>query len=285
VRYIDMDRLLADDRMEALIGAAEAASEMLDELPDPERKAFIEANEGAWKAFRDVFEEAFGRKCWYTESTNPGTDNDVDHFRPKGAVVEAPEHGGYWWLAFRWRNFRFSSHRANRPRRNRATGVTGGKAQHFPIVDEAARWRAPAELCRERPVLLDPTDPSDPALVAFDQDGTTVVAPAFSEDQEAIRRVTDSREILHLDWPAFLDGRRAVYREVFALVETGEELARRWQQGDESARDSLRPIAKRLIDLADELSEYSGAAAGYIRRYQDKDWIRRAVMPHVKVLS
>jgi hypothetical protein len=133
--------------------------------------------------------------------------------------------------------------------------------------------------------LLDPADPNDPPLVTFDQDGATVVAAAFAGDREAVDRVAASREILHLDWPAFTEGRRAVYRQVFRLVEEGEELARRFQQGEEAARDQLRIIAKRLIELAEEISEYSSAAAGYISRYQDKDWIRRAVLPHVKAMQ
>ena len=29
-------------------------------------------------------------KCWYSESQNPTSDKNVDHFRPKGSVVEDP---------------------------------------------------------------------------------------------------------------------------------------------------------------------------------------------------
>src|ERR1700722_13302235 len=86
-----------------------------------------------WIALREAMSRLSNDKCWYTECQNPGTDDDIDHYRPKKSVDEDKTHPGYYWLAFNWRNFRLSCHRANRLRTNPETDVTGGKADHFPL--------------------------------------------------------------------------------------------------------------------------------------------------------
>jgi hypothetical protein len=42
----------------------------------------------------------YNEKCAYCESIYRAVDSrDIEHFRPKAGVTEAPEHPGYWWLA------------------------------------------------------------------------------------------------------------------------------------------------------------------------------------------
>src|SRR5262245_43420933 len=50
-----------------------------------------------------ALDDLFHGKCAYCESSYRAVDSrDVEHFRPKGGVTEAPEHPGYWWLAASW---------------------------------------------------------------------------------------------------------------------------------------------------------------------------------------
>jgi hypothetical protein len=95
VRFIDLDSLYGDAAAGPLIDAADAAAEQLLEAEPDERSELIKQGRRVWSDFRPVMEAVFGSKCWYTESRNPGTDDDVDHFRPKGRIAEAPDHGGY----------------------------------------------------------------------------------------------------------------------------------------------------------------------------------------------
>lgn len=60
----------------------------------------------------------FHGKCAYCESRYTSTQPvDVEHYRPKGGVEEAPDHGGYWWLAMKWENLLPSCIDCNRRRK------------------------------------------------------------------------------------------------------------------------------------------------------------------------
>src|ERR1035441_9966503 len=121
MRYINRDVLIGDAEVQPLITAAETARARILAETDPDiREQLLESHRGEWVAFRPHLSRLSHGKCWYTESVNPGTDDDVDHFRPKGRLADDETHGGYWWEALNWRNFRLSCHRANRLRINRS---------------------------------------------------------------------------------------------------------------------------------------------------------------------
>lgn len=268
-----------------LIKAAREMQDQVNAEPDPAaRKKLIDENSSVWKAFREPFQECFGDKCWYTESLNVATDDDIDHFRPKLRVWERrDDHPGYWWLAFDWENFRLSSHRANRLRKNAAYSVTAGKGDHFPIFDEGARWMARTDICSEDPKLLDPTDPADPQLISFNIDGTVTVAPAFKDDPRATERVEVTRLYLHLDWPKIVGRRQEVYAEVLGLVVEGDNA---WKALAHNPADrKVKDVAEKLIRLGDGAQEYSRAAVAFVRSFRDRPWIETMVVPNLSGVS
>nr|WP_221378303.1 hypothetical protein [Actinoplanes polyasparticus] len=282
MRYIDLDLLLADAESQSLIMSADDALQKVLDEPDPaERKKLIDENRDKWVAFRERFHAVFGQKCWYTESENPGTDEDVDHYRPKGRIAESRAHGGYWWEALSWRNFRLSSHRANRMRINPDTGRTHGKADHFPLLDEAHRWAGPGYICCEAPTLLDPTDPEDPPLLTFDTNGYTALSTAYRNDPVAHRKVEDSRIYLHLDWPAFVAARRRLYTLIYTKIADGDRAVARLVHEPVTAKETLKAIARDLIRLTRDDQPYSRAAQTYVLHYRDRDWVKRNVVPYV----
>ena len=282
MRFIDLDLLVGRADTQPLIDAAEAVRQAILAAPNAnERKALIASNQDKWVAFRSHLQAVFGPKCWYTESKNPGTDDDIDHFRPKGRIADRHRHGGYWWEALNWRNFRLSCHRANRLRRNPDTGNTHGKGDHFPLLTEADRWMRPADVCRERPTLLDPTDPADPPLLTFDTDGRVALSPVYAGDASAATRVNESRIYLHLDWPAFVTDRRDLYANILLKVLEGDKADLALTGGDASARDWLKSISRDLIRLTRDHAVYSRPAAAYVLRFRDRDWIKKNVLPHI----
>jgi len=287
MRYIDLDLLVGDSRAQPLIDAAEAArQEILLEADPDRRQQLIEAHHSRWVAFRPEFQRLFGNKCWYVECKNPGTDDDIDHYRPKGRIAEDPTHGGYWWEALNWKNFRLSCHRANRLRGNPETGSTHGKGDHFPLIREEDRWRGPHDYpFLERPALLDPTDPADPPLLSFDIDGSTAIAPQYEGNAEAVKRVEESRIYLHLDWPAFKEDRQALYRAVYTRVNDGDEANTRFTRGEIGAKGDLKSAARDLIRLAGEKEPYSKAAQAYMWGFRDRDWMKAYVLPHIPALG
>ena len=158
MRFIDLNLVIAWPELQALRDAAEAARVAVSAIDDADtRRDFIRRHHAVWTGFRPLFESVFGAKCWYTESANPGTDDDIDHFRPKGAIAEREDHGGYWWEAFNWMNLRLSCHRANRLRVNPETGTTHGKGNHFPLLTEDERWMTQqSRIMSALPCLIQP---------------------------------------------------------------------------------------------------------------------------------
>ncbi len=144
MRFIDLEKL--KPRIRHLIPALEEARDAVLAENDPAQRAtLIDRYRGRWTALRTEYAAFTYDKCWYVECKNPGTDDDMDHFRPKLRVQEDPTHPGYYWFAFDWTNLRLSCHRANRLRINPEDGETGGKGDHFPLIDPAQRAQTPAD--------------------------------------------------------------------------------------------------------------------------------------------
>lgn len=151
---------------------------------------------GSWGLLKKWLANASSHKCWYCEAKSRRAPFDVDHFRPKLGItvdgVNLPGHNGYYWLAYEWWNFRLSCQRCNRPE-NDDTDALRGKANEFPIHDEAQRCALPAaSLDTELPRLLDPCVQADCELLAHGIDGEVKpVAPHGSWDYQRARYTID----------------------------------------------------------------------------------------------
>lgn len=282
MRYINLNLMVGDPEAAPAIEAArQACAEILAEADPARRDTLIERYRPRWVAFRAHFERVYGEKCWYTECVNPGTDDDIDHYRPKGRVDEDKEHGGYWWEALNWRNFRLSCHRANRLRENPETGDTHGKGAHFPLLNPADRWRDPNTACYERPLLLDPVSATDTAFLTFEINGKVALSPRFAEDELAKLRFQESRVYLHLDWPTIRQQRQTLYVDITRRMDDGNTAEASLARGDRGARDWLDRVVGSLIELTQPRQPYSRAAQAYIRYYRFHAWVEREVLPHI----
>lgn len=146
-----------------------------------DRAEFIQAKRKETWGHPDVVEAlrvVVGNKCWYSEVSLDGADPEIDHFRPKGRVVEVDANSlertgetssGYWWLAFEPENFRLSCKHSNQRRVDRET--EGGKADFFPIEGERAPESTELGLIGETVLPLDPCSASDMKLMWFDPEG------------------------------------------------------------------------------------------------------------------
>ncbi|MDP2227090.1 MAG: hypothetical protein Q8J78_06400, partial [Moraxellaceae bacterium] len=100
MRYIDLNAALATVDTD-VIANLETMALSMHAITDDE-KANVAANGNPrWQPVKRFLEAASHRKCWYTESKNPGFHNDVEHFRPKGRILD--QQGNiihwYWFLA------------------------------------------------------------------------------------------------------------------------------------------------------------------------------------------
>jgi hypothetical protein len=178
----------------------------------------------------DTLRSVFHGKCAYCESkmvaVMPG---DVDHFRPKSAVLvrdvnvatgEAAyveRKPGYYWLAAEWSNLLPACIFCNRPNRHllpeSERKQTRGKAAHFPLVDEVHRARKSTDsLDLETALLLDPCGPLDPrAHLQFHSDGIVTPRQINGSASPLGERTID---VLALQRPDLIIERRARAAEV-----------------------------------------------------------------------
>ena len=131
---------------------------------------------------RMALEKLFKDKCAYCEwDPTPGSDWNVEHYRPKAKVIERRNHPGYYWLTYKWENLYLvcthcNQRRIDRPRwDDPVEHAGGGKATQFPLEDESTRAMSPsANYRKELTSLIDPCydDPDD--YLGFDSKGTII---------------------------------------------------------------------------------------------------------------
>jgi hypothetical protein len=278
MRFIDTEQLLPE--VKPFLNDLRAAQDEVMAETDPEKRAeLINKRQAKWTALRAAFEGASAGKCWYTECKSPGADNDIDHFRPKLGVKEDKRHPGYYWLAFNWRNMRLSCQRANRLRRNPETGVSGGKADHFPLLPEGVRALGPGDnLSAERPALLDPANPGDPAILSFKPNGEVDLSPEFKGNATAEAKLGASRLYLHLNWPKFRDGRVVLYNQIERTVGRGEREAPKDFDGYPAAPEAFIDAIRDLTGYMRPQQEYSAAARVYVESFKHLWWVRLIVL-------
>jgi hypothetical protein len=74
----------------------------LEALPEAQRCDFIKKKSHIWRAFARYLARMSYGKCWYSETRDPQSFFDVDHFRPKAEAIrsETVKDDGYPWLHF-----------------------------------------------------------------------------------------------------------------------------------------------------------------------------------------
>ena len=279
MRYIDIEQLRrpngwqerANRALDGLRNEIEEAERTAErdghDRQDARRRAIgagfkSRARQGIWRELATALSTLSNEKCWYSESCNPSSDKNVDHFRPKASVDDETEHEGYWWLAFDWRNYRYASQWCNQ-RRNDANNLTkGGKGDQFPLKPGSYRARHEGDAHdAEEPMLLDPSDPEDWTLLTFRQDGVPI--PALAEGSADHDRANVSIEVYHLHCKPMVDGRRLIAGTVQRIVQEMELL--RPALSEMQQRQFYRKRLQDLLRLIDRKAEYSAAALAYAR--------------------
>lgn len=209
-----------------------------------------------WSPLKVVLLNRLGNKCWYTEAKVIGAPLTIDHFRPQTK---------YWFLIFDSSNYRVACPFVNSDMINPLYGCAGGKGDAFPLLDERTRATGKNAIRAERPLLLDPCDPNDCKLVAFQADGRPKLNPKFNGDQIAAKRVKSSLLGLNLDHPAFNTEREQLYFDIRDKVDE-------YNDGSTSQRTRDRIILE-LKGMIDGAAPFSAAARQYIAMFRDSAWV------------
>jgi hypothetical protein len=214
VIYVHRDKSLIPD---AILRDAEQAQQHLETLAtEDERRDYIKRNSKIWRAFGQYLAKMSHQKCWYSESLDPHSFFDVDHYRPKLRAQRTEnevDDSGYKWLAFSWENLRYAANCANRRSTNHETGFVEGKGDWFPLLpgSTVASWNNRC-IEDEKPLLLDPVNRDDVSLVHVSDDGTIVPSRlATGSDKQ---RVIVSAKTYGLNLPRLKEARLRHMREV-----------------------------------------------------------------------
>ena len=234
-----------------------------------EKLAHIDAHQiwqdkSLFKALSSVMEG----KCWYSEAKELMSDRDIDHYRPKKKAknIDDSEREGYWFLAYDWENYRFSSIYSNRLRKDKHTDVeiAYGKGTYFPLKAGTAAALTKVRLVDERPYLLDPTVKSDAALISFNAFGKVVpnVPKNFTWERE---RVRTSAEYYHLNHSPLKEARKrrwqACQRNINKIIELCSLPDR--SLNDDSTIEFLK---NQLVEWSDEKELLSGVVIACLNK-------------------
>ena len=263
--------------------AAALRQQLIDEEDELRRAELIENNRDIWAEVKAKLRDLFNRKCWYTEAPQQGTDVDVDHFRPKKRVAEARDkakpHPGYWWLAFSPENYRYSCIVANRRRRDVNTGIVGGKADHFPLWDEKKRaWTPECDRDEEEPLLLDPCEAADVALITFKEDGEAMSRFAEEDSVKAYKRADTSIEYYHLNHTDFVKERIKLREDMKVSIKNAKKAFQKIDGGDAFHETTFKSAIKRLRGMRSEKAPYSSFCVAYLDKFKRDKYLAGVFM-------
>ena len=201
-------------------------------------------------------------KCAYCESLYaPVAPADIEHYRPKGAVVVdgTLRKPGYYWLAATWSNLLPSCIDCNRARTQDfpdADRQLAGKANKFPIANEARRAERPGQEAREERLLLHPCMDDPEEHLEFMGKGE--VYPRKDGAGTPSRMGSTSIDVYGLSRKRLVDARASVQVKVEALIIQAERLIRVLDRHPEDA-----DIEKSLKWVFSELKCYTIPAQAY----------------------
>ncbi|HET6432556.1 hypothetical protein [Dyella sp.] len=216
----------------------------------------------SWKQLKKWLSHISRNKCWYCEAKSTRAPLDVDHFRPKLRVtvdgIPLVNYDGYYWLAYEWSNFRLSCQRCNRPEKDDSDTLRG-KANEFPIQDEARRWQPASDpLEEEFPRLLDPCNQGDCALLADCTDGE--VKPSAPENTwEFDRAKYTIRRLGFNEWNT-PESKRSHWQTLSLLLDCFEH-------------EAPAAVVDKLKNYLSPDQEYSSFFRSAIGSYRDRAWV------------
>jgi hypothetical protein len=281
MRYINFDGSNISVTSEWLAKVTELNKTIHSETDIKKRSKLINDNSSLWSDVKIHLAKVFNYKCWYTESKQQGTDVDVDHYRPKNRVAELqnndPQHYGYWWLAFELSNYRYSCIVANRRRRDIETDIVGGKADSFPILDEAHRvWDQNGNIEDEQPILLDPCKLSDVRLITFRENGEAMARENETTKPRQFQRADVSIKYYNLNHSDFVRARILLRDEMNDLLKNAKRFYNKLETGDATHDHAYETTIQRLRSFTNPNAEFSSFCLAYLENFKHEDFIAGA---------
>jgi len=263
---------------------ADAAKRAVDAAGDEIRADVINKYSYIWSNLKDAYGETSEDKCWYCETIRNRDDFAIDHYCPKGAVFGVPEHKGYYWLCFKPNNLMFSCRYCNERRRDKERSFTGGKGSFFPLGEKGVRAFAETdELEDERPILLAPTEVSDPTLIGCRFDGEVFPTSDKQAAPEDFKRGEVSINLYHLNHSRLAKARAQICAQLKELLDRTDAWFRRYMRAElagkvelaNQARLSYKENLNMIARMGDRAKPYAGAVRSLIKQEiaDGREWL------------
>jgi uncharacterized protein (TIGR02646 family) len=227
--------------------AETARSELKQQVEADPSKLTIKSNIYAADDGKQVLKNMQHDKCCFCESKiTHVAHGDVEHFRPKKAVLEDGQlkRPGYYWLAYTWENLMFSCELCNRRE----------KGNRFPI--DGTRAKTPEDnLEQEYPLFIDPAGPDDPEmLISFTDLGRAVAIDGNRRGQTTIRELGLNRDPLQ-------ERRQKQIQDIKIRLKL-KQLATRLQDADD-----LAYAEQELEQYTRDQAEYASLCRAFLKRH------------------
>ena len=267
--HIDLENQGPGPEWIATAKALTAELTRLNDLGDyAGRDQLIEKNRELWRKLEPWLRGLSHGKCWYSEAKDCAAYWHVDHFRPKNGVkdLDGNEFPGYWWLAFKWQNYRLAGSAINVP-----------KSTKFPIRTGTTRIVGPhQDENDESPYLLDPIREGDPGLLSFNEKGKAIPGDPVGEWNRV--RAEVSIEILNLNYDALARARQVCWEECDRRINKTLNLMSSIQsQASVTNQTELRDSIRELRRMASKTSQFSAVVATCVRS-QGVHWLTSQVL-------
>lgn len=232
---------------------------------EAERNQIIDQNGHVWRDFKDWLLNLSHGKCWFSEAKDIYSHPEVEHFRPKKKAknLDRTKREGYWWLAFEWTNFRICGNVGNR-----------SKGTYFPLRKSSfAATSDNRAIEDEIYYLLDPTDPDDPILLTYDEEGKAIPVPGLDNWRKERAEVTI--RLLKLCYEPLVEARRDVWRECREKLEECERLMEQMnKRGGSALKERLSGKIKELRQMVQPEAPLSSTAMSCLL-FSNIGWARR----------
>lgn len=228
--------------------AAQLTLRLLAAASIDEIYSIIDANKKVWGELKQLLLDRYHGKCWYSESKNKYTHMHVDHFRPKKAAIgiDNKDHGGYWWLAFDWRNYRICGPVGNINKRDK-----------FAVYRNKANL--PKDIIEDEIIyLLDPTEEEDVLKITFNGNGEIMPIESTGWHYIQARYTIDN---LDLNYRPLKEARKKVWNDCNNLIDETQKLMQENSANPSShKRGQIKEKIKQIKKLVQSTEEFSATA-------------------------
>ncbi len=144
-----------------------------------------------------------GRVCAFCQCSLPRNDRgDVEHFRPKSKITQAPGHHGYWWLAYEFTNYLLSCSTCNQTH----------KLNYFKLEpgDSNRDYSTRDQVHQEKRLLLNPAEDEVEALFKLDMNQSLLpIKPADGISPTDKLKVNETTDLFYFNMnPDLIENRR-----------------------------------------------------------------------------